>query len=116
MNGYDTLQECLKQFSAVYEPISDQATRVKSAQVNFSRMYGHKFDAPLVKNMEMWKIEALTRAADFRKGEFVYTGVGFNCTAVNMYLQDLQDRICFDFLYDLEGYTNMRYGETVGDK
>ena len=64
--------------------------------------------------MELWKLEALTRSVDYKKGEFVYTGVGFNCTAVNTYLQDLQNRVCYDFLYDLEGYTNQRLTEKVG--
>lgn len=73
-------------------------------------------DAPAVKNMEMWKVEALERTIDFRNGAFVNTGVGFNCTAVNTFLQDLQNRVCFDFLYDLEGYQTEYYTEKVGDQ
>ena len=48
--------------------------------------------------------------------QWVHTGMGFNCTAVNIYLQDLQNRVCYDFLYELEGYALMRYSETVDGK
>jgi len=104
LNNYDILRQCQKRFFEIYEPVSELGSRIKQSQVNFVKYFGRLMDAPAVKNMEMWKVEALERTIDFRNGAFVNTGVGFNCTAVNTFLQDLQDRVCFDFLYDLEGY------------